>query len=268
MTEYENDSILSLRYGLDDNEGSLSGIDLGLPFISGSRVDTYYSQIKTDLVDAKTEVDQYGLTWLSDTQHTLAIGLGYEFTGKQNIVEIEDKLFIGQYSESSWFLQLKYVSGRLKAYTAGIEDEGPVRSWIHNRLQESVTIERSGLGMTAGVYGDDWSLKTGLTFYDYSRDLSSIRERLAQYYFKTGVVDQIFQLSNRDLYSDIMFLSDTYSLLFGIRFYDLHVENRIDRQAYAQLELPFSDTFSIGTMLSYAADDSSIYSEVSLSFYW
>jgi hypothetical protein len=124
------------------------------------------------------------------------------------------------------------------------------------------------LGLTAGVYGSDWSWKTGLTFYDYSRDLSRIRDRLAQYYFKTGVVDQIFQLSNRDLYSDVMFLSDSYSLLFGVRFNELHVENKMDRHAYAHLELPLSDRFSIGTMLSYAVDDSTLYSEVSLSFYW
>jgi hypothetical protein len=268
IDDYKSDSVLALHYGADDNEGSLSGVDLGLPFLSGGRMDAYYSRADARLEDTDTEVDQYGLTWFSDTQQALSAGFGYEFTGRKNIIEIEDKLIIGQYSENNWFLRLKYISGQVKAYTTGTENERPIPNRILERLGDSVAIERKGLGLATGVSGSSWNWRTGLTFYDYDRDLSRMRERLVQYYFKNGVIDQVFQLSNWDFYIDLMFLSDTYSILLGTKVYELHVENETNEQVYTSLELPLSDRFGIGTLISYAVDDSSLYSEVSLNVYW
>ncbi len=119
-----------------------------------------------------------------------------------------------------------------------------------------------------GKHQNSWSWRTGLTYYEYNQDLSLKYELLAQYYFKAGVIDQLLQLSNWELYSDFAYLAERYSLSFGVEVYELHIEREIDEQVYVNFELPLSDEFGIGTMFSYSIDATSLYSEFFLSVHW
>ena len=261
---------MSLYYGTDDNNGSLSGITLTTPFINNSSFDVYYTGVNSPLeTGGSSRLDQYGLTWLSDTERPFSAGLGYSFTDRQDVFEIEDWKLLAQYTENSWYLGLSVIQGELKAYTLPDDTVNrPIWQLIRQRLGSVVSIDRNGIGLTTGLQKQNWSLRAGLTAYDYSRDLSRIRERLTQIYFKRGVVDEIFQLTNWEFYADTLYLFDGYSLSFGFNTYELHVEEEIYNQVSAGIEVPLSDAVSVGALINYTIDDSASYGQLSLNLYW
>lgn len=269
VIDNSRDFALSFFYGTDEFDGSLRGASLSLPFIDYSRLETFYNRVDTVLGTETIDINQHGITWLSDVQQTWSGGLGYEFTGKNNVIEIEDKILLGQYSGNSWLVQLKYLAGDLKVYTIeSAEDELSLLTRIRGRLGDYIAIQRNGLGIVTGMEQERWDWRVSLTSYDYNRDLNRIRENLVQYYFQIGAVNQLYQLSNWEINGDVMCFFDNFSLILGINAFELHVEEKINNQLYTGIDLPVSDIITVGILFNYMTEDSTLFSEVSLNFHW
>ena len=259
LGDQQQDFVLQGHYGADNQDNNLYGLKFTAPMPAFNSLDLYFARAEAD---SGTDLDHYGFYWHTDPVMLWSAGLGYQFTGKSNIIEIPDYLAHVTYYPNNWSFSVNYLDEKLIGFLQPAN-----RPRLNARTR--VEVNRLGMGLSV-VYSDyNWSAHLAAMDYDYDRDLSQLDDSLLRLRrIQPAVLDQLFQLSNWDLQADFRYRFDVVAFTMGTQVYQATIAEETVKKLYLNFDFALSDRFQLETYYSHLDGDGGSYGELTLGTSW